>query len=42
MEPKGKDECPKCGGKRTLYDNDTAHCFECGKDFDIGMKKFKK
>ena len=42
MEPVEEDKCPKCGKNMTLYDNDTAHCFHCDSDFDLGMKKFKK
>jgi hypothetical protein len=42
MNPIGKDKCPKCGKERTLYDNESAHCFNCNSDFDIGMKKFKR
>jgi len=38
MEVVGEDECPNCGKRRTLYDNKTAHCNNCGGDFDIGMK----
>jgi hypothetical protein len=41
MEVVGKDTCPECGKERTIYDNDTAHCSYCNKDFDVGMKKFK-
>jgi hypothetical protein len=40
MEPVGEDTCPKCEKKRTVYNNDTAHCFHCNSDFDIGMKRY--
>jgi len=38
--PVREDKCPICEKQRTIYDNGTAHCFNCGNDFDVGMKKF--
>lgn len=41
MNPTGTDKCQKCHKERTVYDKDTAHCFNCNSDFDIGMKNKK-
>lgn len=35
-------KCPLCKSKNNLsFQGETAHCNKCGKDFDLGMKKYK-